>query len=322
MAENSQQLNGDKAEKKKTFNWLDEETALLLQVVLAYKTTKLSEGKDWETICAKYEDIKQNFALQYPNEVSEEFPRGEAVIQELTKERTNTKIKKVKNSFRKAVASGKRSGGGRVVYSLHDKCYQIWAGCPAAECVDDGIETEFVNNSEDKNNVETNMPAEPSDSINNMPEKDSDSAEEDNIIEPIKKKMKQIRDTMMVDLRAKRNSRSIKQVGFQDQMLAQMKEEAEISKEELKIQKEIAEQLRNSEKQFVEAMQAISANVNTTMNQGFGMIQQMLQQTSTNYWPQYQQQRNSWQQRQATINTVNYEQFEHNGDDSICYEEL
>eukprot|EP00794_Sanderia_malayensis_P011473 gene11473-12669_t len=246
MAENSQQVNRDKAEKKKTFGWSVEETALLLQVVLAYNTTKLPEGKDWETTRVKYEDIKQNFALQY--------------------------------QMKKAVGSGKISGGGRVVYSLYDECYQIWAGCPAAECINDGIETEFVNNSEDKNNVETNTSVGQSDSVNNIPEKDNDSAEEDNIIKPIKKTMRQSQDTMMVDLRGKRNSRSIKQVGFQDQMLARMTEEAEINKEELKIQKEIAEQLRNSEKQFLEAMQAISADdpANAAAN-----VQQLLAPIST-----------------------------------------
>ena len=36
-------------------------------------------------------------------------------------------------SFRKAVDSGKKSGGGRVVFVMYDKCHEIWGGSPAAE---------------------------------------------------------------------------------------------------------------------------------------------------------------------------------------------
>ena len=56
-------------------SWTDEETALLLKVVLDYKTTKLTEGKGWETIRSKYDDIKQVFAEQHPNEATDEFSR-------------------------------------------------------------------------------------------------------------------------------------------------------------------------------------------------------------------------------------------------------
>ena len=49
MTENSQTSKGKNVERK-IFTWSDEETALLLHVTLAYKTAKISEGKDWETI--------------------------------------------------------------------------------------------------------------------------------------------------------------------------------------------------------------------------------------------------------------------------------
>ena len=58
--------------KSKIFSWTDEESALLLQTVLEYKTTKLSSGNDWETVKSKYEDIVKLFTAHYPVESSAE----------------------------------------------------------------------------------------------------------------------------------------------------------------------------------------------------------------------------------------------------------
>ena len=43
--------------KKIQFSWTEEETALLLKIVLDYKVSKLAGGQDWETVRTKYEDI-------------------------------------------------------------------------------------------------------------------------------------------------------------------------------------------------------------------------------------------------------------------------
>ena len=53
---------------EKVFSWTEEETALLLKVALEYKTAKLAEGKDWQTIRAKYKDLAAAFASTYSAE--------------------------------------------------------------------------------------------------------------------------------------------------------------------------------------------------------------------------------------------------------------
>ena len=53
---------------EKVFSWTEEETALLLKVALEYKTAELAEGKDWQTIRAKYEDLAAAFASTYSAE--------------------------------------------------------------------------------------------------------------------------------------------------------------------------------------------------------------------------------------------------------------
>ena len=41
--------------------WTDDEAELLLNVTLEYKTTKVSEGLDWEGIRTKYAGILERF---------------------------------------------------------------------------------------------------------------------------------------------------------------------------------------------------------------------------------------------------------------------
>ena len=44
--------------QSKIFQWTEEETALLLEVIHDYKTAKLMSSQDWETVRSKYHDIK------------------------------------------------------------------------------------------------------------------------------------------------------------------------------------------------------------------------------------------------------------------------
>ena len=51
----------DENKSSKTFSWTDEETSLLLQVVIDYKASKTATGLDWETVKNRYEDITERF---------------------------------------------------------------------------------------------------------------------------------------------------------------------------------------------------------------------------------------------------------------------
>ncbi len=86
----------------------------------------------------KYGDITSNFQAFYPEEADSVVFLHLATKKEFSKERLTAKIKKNKTSFRKAVDSGRQSGGGRVVFALYNECYEIWAGCPAAESISKG----------------------------------------------------------------------------------------------------------------------------------------------------------------------------------------
>ena len=76
----------------------------------------------------RYKEITERFPDSYPKSESrascKEFPKSED-ISVITNEIVAPKIKRIKTSFRKAVDSGHRSGGGRVVLALYDECYEI-----------------------------------------------------------------------------------------------------------------------------------------------------------------------------------------------------
>ena len=57
---------GDKA-----FSWTDDELSLLLKVIIDYKAYQASNGKDWETVKRKYEDIIEKLLERYPSKISD-----------------------------------------------------------------------------------------------------------------------------------------------------------------------------------------------------------------------------------------------------------
>ena len=133
MAEQSTNANTSSS-KKNNFVWTDQETSLLVQVVIDFKASKALDGIDWETIKNKYNEISEKFQDRYPKS-SGAVNRSEYQHCDnpniLSKERIATKLKRLKTNFRKAIDSGRKSGGGWIVLGLYDECYQIWAGSPA-----------------------------------------------------------------------------------------------------------------------------------------------------------------------------------------------
>ena len=47
----------------------------------------------------------------------------------------------MQSGFKKAIDSGRRSGGGRIVTTFYEECFAIWCGSPTVECTKHGIES-------------------------------------------------------------------------------------------------------------------------------------------------------------------------------------
>lgn len=84
--------------KRSFFLWTDEETSLLLKIMMDYKASKLDIGEDWETVRSKYDDILKIFIAAYPAEQCKEFPNS-ARKDQFSQEKIKTKINKLKNGF-------------------------------------------------------------------------------------------------------------------------------------------------------------------------------------------------------------------------------
>ena len=67
--------------QNKKITWTNEETTLLMQVIIDYKASKTSIALDWETTRNKFDDIMQKFIERYrqPNSTvsKEEVPQTE-----------------------------------------------------------------------------------------------------------------------------------------------------------------------------------------------------------------------------------------------------
>ena len=127
-----------KEDRDLLFVWTDSEVELLLETVKAYAAACMYEGKDWEGVKSKYDKILALLVERYPNVPSEEFPKqitsdGESPF---TRERIATKLKAIRKNYKKAVDTGRRSGGGRIVMTFYDICSDIWAGSPATKSIE------------------------------------------------------------------------------------------------------------------------------------------------------------------------------------------
>ena len=122
--------------EKQLFEWTASEVELLLETVKTYAADCMFEGKDWEGVKSKYNKILALYVDRYPKETSEDFPKEMLPDSPFTRDRTATKVKAIRKGYKKAIDTGKKSGGGRIVWSFYDICNEIWGGCPAIQSID------------------------------------------------------------------------------------------------------------------------------------------------------------------------------------------
>ena len=119
--------------------------------------------------------------------------------------------------------------------------------------------------------------------------------------EPLRKKMRESRESLSQQLKERRNSKCTKQISVQEQLLTLAKEDAKTKQVEMEHRRRLLDQFEASEKNFTNTMQLFSENISRTMTQGFMMMQSVLQgglpmppvpnqHNGPRYAPQWQQQ--------------------------------
>ena len=109
--------------------WFDRE---IVGEVKEFKAQKEYEGVDWESVKDKYANIRSLFIKNRRDGNDNET---------FTRDKISSKIKAVRGNYRKAVDTGRQSGGGRVVATFYEVCQEIWAGSPATESIASGVES-------------------------------------------------------------------------------------------------------------------------------------------------------------------------------------
>ena len=242
--------------KGSDFNWTDDEIQLLLEVCFDFKAESDYEGVNWESKRTKYEQIKSKFWEQYPEVEDEKFPRCKD-LDSIMKERVSAKLKSIRTDFKKAVDTGKRSGGERIIFTFYELCERIWGGCPAVNSISHGIDTSTpkektrgvepmqndLQNQEDddeRSSVQSNSLLSKYDETGiGSPS----SGEEIREAQSLKEQTTNCRKKVEEGLKNRRDKKLSSKLSMDTQLL-------NISKEELSLKRKLLEQLEKSEEEF------------------------------------------------------------------------
>ena len=187
---------------------------------------------------------------------------------EFTKARVVAKIKGIRLKYRRAVDSGRRSGGGRVVATFYEACESIWGGCPAVEAINGGIESSLPA-TDDPQNIEE-ADGEKDDYPLGLDE--DDQADEQIAIELSNDSNPNKRRSLVDHLKEQRNSKLKKKIPTDKQML-------DVAKEDVFVKKDFLTQMKSTDKDQSDQLRALNetmVNLTRSINEGMVNIESAL----------------------------------------------
>ena len=262
----------------KDFSWTDDELDLLLKSALVYKSKCEYEGLSWEGTTTKYEKIKELILERYPDKPSdnpnEQFPRvGKTEF--ITKERVSAKLKKMRTDYKKAVDSGRKSGGGRVVFTFYNLCESLWGGSPAVESVSTGLDSADVQDEAESITEELSERDEQEEG-SSLSEADK-SQEECKLDETTKKRRATITEML--------NNRKEKKI---NQKLTSDAQFLNYAKEDLELKRKLLDRLDKEDSDFKESMTKINKTMETvgeSISQSMMLLAQFLRPVNASHMP-------------------------------------
>ena len=287
--------------KSKRWTWNDEKITSLIGCLYEYKVRKDFEGKDIEADLIKfYEDIRQLMALMYPpedfglEEINElpndadfkEKLRLQKIIAEQKKQikagygRIKSRIKIIRQNFKKAVIAGTRSGSGKIIIQNWDELILIWGSCPSVKRIDGAAMTQTMDEIESDDSTSNDIPQDNSEGSPKEPSAypkrkagPPDSSDEEELSKPVR-----LKDNKPSKMEKSLSSRQ------RDEVMLR------VAKEELELKKKNAEILQNSAKGMEKMVDKMSESL-TALGQQLGNGLAMLAQAmSTNPSQQFLQQ--------------------------------
>ena len=264
---------------KSNLTWTPSETLLLLDVASEYKVNKMLNGIDWETCRSRYDEILKDFIEKYKehtcdgNNHTQDFPMH-SNLEFFTKNVIIGKIKRLKKDYKTAVDTGRKSGGGRVIYQYFEQCEKLWEGSPSVETLPEGVSSgnavepdNYINQT-----VHSVASSSSSDIINasNIEESSIElntSQEVPNI--PDEQENSSAPTAFPKDRRSRRLNRRLAK---HDMLELSIKEEREYKKQCLRIMDESNAKIDKFTMEMREGVESI----NRTMAEGFGVLREFL----------------------------------------------
>ena len=218
-----------------------------------------------------------------------------------TRERIASKIKDIRKKYKKAVDSGKKSGGGRTVATFYDVCNEIWGGCPATTSLEHGVDTaDFEVIDITAGMPDANLSSSKSPSVAHVPDVSEESSEVESNSRPEtpystcseapdqkdhgdatdSKQVSTNRRKLIEHIKEKRDSKLTKSKSADQQHLAVIKEELSLKKEMVSEMKQMDKEYQQTMARFASAME----NLNHSVSSAFGMMGTLLQRSQPSYW--------------------------------------
>lgn len=286
--EKSQQGNQEKAEKLE-FSWSDDEIQLLLMSSLDFKAQCEFEGTDWESVRSKYEKIFDIMMKGYPE--GEQYQNKRS----MTKDRVTAKLKNIRTGFKKAADAGRRSGGGRVVFTFYDLCINLWGGSPSVTSIVCGLDTSQQEQEESDNSIDdiSNAPASPT-----FPQqqRNTDTVDEVQVNETMtatvvsvpNKKIKEKKEELeKLNQKAVERRKTVKEMltnrkdKKMTQALSSEKQIIQISQEDVALKREILDKMNQNDQEFRTNFMELNKTMSTIGNaiqQSVGLLSQLVNQ--------------------------------------------
>ena len=105
------------------------------------------KGLNWEAKRNKKDRIRALIIKNYPKAGDpEKYPNYDIIEAVITKEMVSAKLKKIRTQFKKAVDCGKKSGGGRFVFTFYTICQNIWGNSPAVTAIGNSVDSSYSGN--------------------------------------------------------------------------------------------------------------------------------------------------------------------------------
>jgi hypothetical protein len=197
----------------------------------------------------------------------------------MTKQILTTKLKNIRQKYRQAVDSGRRSGHGRVVMLYYELCEMVWGGSPATEQLETGLESTDLSSCESEvtpptSNTNSTDCDDPSGSGNPLcsssdDDDDSGSKHKNSTTPVISPSTIQHRRQFLAEYKQEKLKRKLP---VDAQLL-------DCAQEDINIKRRLVEQMDVMDKQYAESVQSMTRNMEKlteSISEGFSFMRMML----------------------------------------------